>query len=495
MGCPHPKKLADYHAGRLDVEAGAAVEAHLAACRRCRTAELRTSGALDALREIRDGGLPTPAPASPARIEATLRWTRKTPRYVQPARLWKLGVALSAAAAAAVLVAWKPWRHPQPPSVSAPPPAPMVAVEKPAPPRPQALGALVTLVGGEAAVARGGAPEQLDPRRLVLAGDAIATGGNGRVGLQWGEGSGALIGPRSSLTVARLEPLAQELALQRGEVAVRVGPHQPGEALRVLSPDHTVTVHGTYFVVATDGRGTTVEVLEGVVEVAAREGDGTSTRVAAPERAFFPRGKGTAKTARPLTGREAAALRQANEMGLLVAWTTPETALAQTGLVDVQTTPPAALVVDGVPYGATPLSLRRVLGRHLVELSRSGFSTVRRWIDVGPEPGELHLALLPSAEEPESVPPAEDEVQQVVKSRMRHVRACYDHVLKRDPTLAGSVTMTLKVGPAGQVLRTSVKDNTIGDEVTTCLQHEVAGWVFPSARNAAIEYPFTFQRQ
>ena len=100
----------------------------------------------------------------------------------------------------------------------------------------------------------------------------MLTQASGRVAFQWGEGSAALVAGNSDLTLAKLAPKAQELLLARGKVSVRVGPHQPGESLRVLTPTHVVTVHGTWFIVSADGRGTTVEVLEGVIEVAPREG-------------------------------------------------------------------------------------------------------------------------------------------------------------------------------------------------------------------------------
>jgi hypothetical protein len=253
-------------------------------------------------------------------------------------------------------------------------------------------------------------------------------------------------------------------------------------------------VHGTWFTVAADARGTTVEVLEGVVEVSALAGDGSSTRVAAPQRAFFPRGHGTAVGARALSGREAAALRLSNEMGLLGAWPSLDGVVGSTGMLDVASTPTASLVVDGVPFGNTPLVLRRPHGRHLVELSRPGFATISRWVTVGNEPGELHLALLPDEHEPEVTPPAAEEVRTVLLSRKRQIARCYEHSLKRDPNLAGTFTLEIKIGEAGQVLGTTIGADTIpDDEVADCLRREAAGLVFPTARNSTIVYPFVFR--
>jgi len=253
-------------------------------------------------------------------------------------------------------------------------------------------------------------------------------------------------------------------------------------------------VHGTWFVVGADARGTTVEVLEGVVEVTGRDGDGSSTRLAAPQRALFPRGQGVGVGARSLTGREAAALRLANEIGLLSSWSGVGHALDLTGMLQVASTPPASLVVDGVPFGSTPLGLRRPHGRHLVELSRPGFATVSRWVNVGSEPDELHLALPRDAQLPSVTPPDEEEVRLVVSARKKHIAACYERSLKRDPNLAGTVELSIKIGPAGQVVGTSVSLNTVRDpDFARCLQREAAGWVFDHARNATVVYPFTFR--
>jgi hypothetical protein len=493
MGCLHPKKIADYQKGRLVGGARAKVEQHLKECATCRTVHLRTENALLALKEIGEGGLPVPALSS-ARIEATLRWTRSN-RSLDPVRLWGIGLGLTAAAACALLVfAWHPWRKASvvtAPVIATAPQQPVVA---PAP-KSMSLSALITLVGGEAQIARGdAAAQQANPKTPLAAGDLLTTSADGRIGLQWGEGSGALLAQKSSLKLAQLEPKAQSFELSRGQVSVRVGPHQPGEALSVLSPYHTITVHGTWFVVAADAKGTTIEVLEGVVEVSAREGDGSSTKIAAPQRAFFPRGQGVAANARALSGREAAALRTANEIGLLPSWSTLDHAMEITGILGVTSTPPAQLVVDGVAFGQTPLGLRRAHGRHLVELTRPGFATISRWVNVGNEPGELRLALEKDAVLPDITAPDISEIQAVLKLRAKHYGACYDHALKLNPDLAGTATVTIKIGPAGQVLNTSFADDTIGT-LQTCLKHEIAGWSFDHARNVTVEIPLIFRPQ
>jgi len=349
----------------------------------------------------------------------------------------------------------------------------------------------VTLIGGDVEVARGDAPAQrlsLDTR--LGATDRLTTTANARAAAQWSEGSGFLLSGDSELTLARLEPRTQRLELGHGQISVRVGPHEPGESLHVITPDHIVSVHGTWFTVASAQHVTTVEVLEGTVEVTNRDGS-SSTLLTAPARATFGRGH-TASTA--LSGRQAARLRAESEMNFL-PWPGLEAARAASGALLVASQPPAELAVDGIVVGGTPLAVRRPLGNHYVELTRADFRTLQKWVAVGREPSELHAALVhaPPAEDAESAPV---EIESMVRRRASQIRACYERRLKRDPQLAGTVSLRLRVGDAGQVTRVDVEQSTLPDPlVADCLRHEAAGWSFAQGRNATVVYPFVFRSQ
>lgn len=494
----HPKTLADFQSGRLGPAGRASVEEHLEGCKDCRVASMRVTSARQTLRDIAEATVPVQSTVSQARMEATLRWTRSHRRARPRSRfVWGgTGFALAAAAAVALFV-WRPWRAPAPHDggTAAKAIAPTEKSEKMiASTLPQRLEALVTLVGGEAKLSRGtAAPARLDPLARLTGGDRITTAEGGRVGLQWGEGSGALVGSSSELSLARLDGKAQDLQLTRGQVSVRVGPFQPGEALRVLSPDHVITVHGTWFSVYVDAHGTRVEVVEGEVEVSSLDGEDSSTRMRAPQQAYFQRGKGVGEQSRALSARETAGFRLANEGGLL-PWSSVDKLFLGTGMLDIGSTPPASLAVDGVTFGSTPLDLRRPRGKHLVELSRPGFATVSRWITVGDEPGDLHVALRSEADRPSVTPPGPDEAKEVMRGRKRQIQACYERSLKRNPNLAGTVTLQIKIGAAGQVLGTTVENDTLNaPEVAGCLRREAAGWLFAHARNATVVYPFVFR--
>lgn len=473
---------------RLAGALSAREQRHVDGCARCATALSRVQSARMGLAAAARSGPAELSPAAEARAEASIRWTRlPPPSSVRPRFVVALGVSTAVAAAFLVWTAREP-RHDAHPSS-----APIVAhAPAPQPARqPDRLEALVTLVGGEVQLARGDAGARrlgLDAR--LAAGDRVTTAGNARAAAQWSEGSGFLLSGDSSLTLARLEPRTQRLELSHGQISVRVGPHEPGESLHVITPDHVVSVHGTWFTVASAQHTTTVEVLEGTVEVTERDGS-ASTMLTAPARATFGRGRAATVA---LSGREAARLRAASEMNFL-PWSGLEAARSASGALVVGSQPAAELAVDGVVLGPTPLEVRRPLGRHYVELTRPDFRPLHQWISVGNEPGELRASLVhaPATRDPDSVPV---EIESMVRNRASQIRACYERRLKRDPSLSGTVSLKLRVGDAGQVSRVEVEESTVPDPlVAECLRREAAGWSFTQGRNATVVYPFVFRTQ
>jgi ferric-dicitrate binding protein FerR (iron transport regulator) len=481
MRCIRPDRLADFQRGRLGERRARAVEAHLAGCDRCRAALARIGAAHEALREVLE--LPVPDVGS-VRGEATVRWTRALPRKrVRPAFLWALSAA-SWASALIALTSLEP-SAPRPEPAKAP-----IAKKNPSPPAPQptSLEALVTLVGGDVRVAHGSrSGAAVDAGTTLRAGDRLTAQADAHLAAQWGDGSGLLLAGAAELAIVELEPAHQRFALERGKVNVRVR-HHDGESLEVLAPGHVVAVRGTWFSVAADGNQTLVDVLEGVVEVTDRSGR-TTTLLRAPASGVF--GRGRAQTT-ALT-RERAAEVRASELNL-IPWPSLQAARDTSGLLSIGSEPSGLLAVDGVQLGATPLKVRRPLGRHLVEIAHVGFEPVRRWVSLGQEPGDLRLALPRVVEHKPTEEPV--SVEEMVHARGRQIRACYERGLKRDPTLAGTVSLKLRVGDAGQVRSVVVEESTLDDPlVGDCLRHEAAGWSFKTGRNATVVYPFVFRPQ
>jgi hypothetical protein len=488
-------RLAEVAAGKSDARS----VAHVESCPQCQAALLRVTAARAALSDAAALQPPESSPAAEARIEANIRWTRPMPKTARPRPLLWAGFMTTFALAGLTLWLTRDWSH-----APGDRRAPRIAMRL-VPPTVTRLEALVTLVGGDVRVGRAlTASRPLDISARLGAGDHLMTATGARVAAQWSEGSGFLLLAESDLTLNRLERRTQRLALQRGKISVRVGPHDQAaretsrlasldapvvESLQVSTPDHVVSVHGTWFTVASAAHVTTVEVLEGTVEVTERDGS-SSTLLHAPVRAVFGRGR-TQSSA--LSVREVARLRGESEMNLM-AWPGLAAARAASGTLLVASLPPAQLAMDGVEIGPTTLALRRPLGRHYVELTRGGFVPLHQWVTVGPEPGLLRAAMIHSlAAAPDTAPV---EIEDMIRRRATQIRACYERRLKHDPELAGTVSLRLRVGDAGQVTRVDEEQSTLPDPlVGECLRREAAGWSFAQGRNATVVYPFVFRVQ
>ncbi len=492
--CVRPDRLAQSPRRPL----GSDEQRHVDGCAACTQALGRVRAAQSMLQLAAASLPPDPSAAALVRAEASIRWARIAPEPRVRSR-FVYGLALSAVGAAALAFMTRD-------VTKAPQHAPIrIAHNLQVPPLTTSpLQALVTLIGGDVKLRRAGAAGPLGIEANLGAGDHLATSASARVAAQWSEGSGFLLFADSELALTRLEARTQRLFLDRGKIAVRVGPHDQaglplaarsaaastGESLQVITPDHIISVHGTWFSVASAQHVTTVEVLEGTVEVTERDGS-SSTLLTAPTRAVFGRGRATTAA---MTTHEAARLRTASEMNLM-AWSGLQAVRTASGALHVDSQPAATLAVDGVEEGATPLTVRRPLGRHYIELSRADFASLHQWVAIGPETGELKLALVHAAASSasDSVPV---EIESMVRRRATQIRACYERRLKRDPSLAGTVSLRLRVGDAGQVSRVTVDESTLPDPlVAECLRREAAGWSFSVGRNATVVYPFVFRAQ
>jgi hypothetical protein len=465
-----PVELADLLRGKLKDRDRA--QLHVDDCQKCSAALSRVRSANEAFDDLLAS---TPPEVGVIRGEATVRWTRlPAPRRVRPVFAVAFGFA---AAAAGLLAMWKP--APLPVDRGA------LVVHLKAPEE-KPLQAIVTLLGGVVNVTHAGETARLEPAMTLTRGDRLSSTQDARVAAQWAEGSGFLLLGDSQLDIQQMAAQEIRLALHHGQIDVRRGPHGPDDALQVIAPAHIIRARGTWFTVAAARYETTVEVLEGVVEVIDRDG-GASTLLHAPTRAVFGRGH---TTETPISARDAALLRTASEMNLL-----PPATLGRNAFIKVASDPAGTLAVDGVELGPTPLQARQPLGRHYIEITRKGFVTLKRWVTLGPETGELHVGLVHSniPSEPNTVPV---ELESMLRARSTQIRGCYERRLKRDPSLAGTVSLRLKVGDVGQVQAVTIDESTLADPgVAECLRKEAMGWSFQVGRNATVVYPFVFRSQ
>ncbi len=417
---------------------------------------------------------PAPEPADWPGLAAA-RWSRPMP-LVAPT--WAgarrpFWVVLSAAATLLLLVgvrARQPVAVPLPPVVAKKSTLPTVAPSL-------ALEAVVTLVGGRVTLTRAGQSLTVDGRSRLSGGDGIELAPAARLAAQWADGSGFLVTGPARMTVDRLTAARTSLGIERGQIDVRVRPGS-GQAVAVVTPRHIVSVHGTWFRVAASLQRTTVEVLEGVVDVAERDGS-SSTLLRAPARATF--GVGSARTG-TLTAGEATRLRAESELNL-------SSTSESTGLLHIDAPALANVAVDGVTFGQGSLAVRRPLGRHLVELTELGFTPARRWVDADQPLVTLSLALGPLRTQDISA----DDLARTLARQRPQIQSCYERGLKRDPQLTGTIVLRLEIGEGGRVRRASVESSTLNDApVVDCLVDHALHSVYPG-ENVTVVYPLVLR--
>lgn len=90
---------------------------------------------------------------------------------------------------------------------------------------------------------------------------------------------------------------------------------------------------------------------------------------------------------------------------------------------------------------------------------------------------------------------AKDAIASVVKRRIRSVQSCYERELKKDPNLAGKVTVQFTIGTVGRVTSTKITVNTTKSAaVGNCIKQRIGLWRFPKPQGGAVTvaYPFVF---
>jgi TonB family protein len=79
---------------------------------------------------------------------------------------------------------------------------------------------------------------------------------------------------------------------------------------------------------------------------------------------------------------------------------------------------------------------------------------------------------------------------------MTAVKSCYQRALKRNPNLAGKITIRLVINTMGKVSSVYVETDSLGDpSVTSCIKGYAKRWRFPppDGGSAEIAVPFNFK--
>jgi hypothetical protein len=467
-------RWAAYARGTLAPRAIADADAHAADCARCRAARDRVVGGVRAMRAIAtqaDPSLPWES------VRARIHWERSTAErsgvMTRPAptrRRWRLPViALGGAAAVAAGVGL--WLRAG--DDGATPAATLVAAAPAATP----LRALLTQARGEAHVdaATGFAAFDAD----VVAGSVLRTG-DGALAVQFGEASAFALGPRSELTVARLDDQLIELEVD-GVVDVLVAPRRPGQRFVVRAGGRAVEVRGTQFRVEQRGDGLDVRCSHGAVEV--RDDNGAVTVRRGEAANLAPAAAVVPTAVRSLSDEEQRALAAATPY-TLPAWSPPE---ALRGLSAPVALAGGAVRVDGgAALEAGAVTVRLMSGRHLIEGAVGDDAAPRsQWIDVGAAPTTVVLAAgagsgSDAAASPASVAAARPSLRprrDALTGKLAELRGC-TAALRRQGVDGTFAELELSVDAAGRVTAANIDRTDLPTTAAACVRQKLRGLAF-----------------
>ncbi len=87
------------------------------------------------------------------------------------------------------------------------------------------------------------------------------------------------------------------------------------------------------------------------------------------------------------------------------------------------------------------------------------------------------------------------EAQRVLATRATEVRGCYERALARDATLAGELTVRLRVESDGRVSQTSLSGDDALRGAGRCMEGALRGLVFPAPTGgpATVTVPYVFR--
>jgi len=503
------QRWADLARGRVSAGDERRMRAHTATCDACARVRDRMAGVVGAFADIAR----EPAPELGwDHIRARVYWATSSERRERERtqrmnaitlRRWgRVGLFAAPAliAAAAALVVYErsgsgPERGEPPPIAHATAPSPSPLAPAPVPGKP--LAGVVTLAQGAVAIddASSAARVLAHP---VVAGTTVTTT-DGRVAVQFGDGSSFALGPQSSLRVARFDGGGVDLALGgAGEITIEVAPRAPGQRFTVTAGDRTVEVRGTAFRVARRGSTVDVSCAHGLVAVHDGSGD-----------LLVPAGQGVVvDDAESLADRAARPLDAAAIAGLtsqigprLPVWTEPAQLYRTSAPLAIVAPARRAVRVDGQIVGEGALTLRVMSGRHLVEAaSTGGRFAAGEWVAAGPgrDDGRIDARIeVHAAASPVAPAPSAAEARATRKSELARgldqprVANCLRALAKQG--IGGThLELELNVDEGGAITFLNIVDTDLPDTMSSCVRNAVAAVRFPSGQAATFRHRLEF---
>lgn len=146
-----------------------------------------------------------------------------------------------------------------------------------APKKPADLSAVVVFAVGDSKIQHADQTEEkAQLGSLLKTGDNVVTGDNGKVDIQFADGSSIRISPKSAIDFARLSQdnagtTDTQIALVSGKVFAKVNKAKKEDNFTVVTPTAIAGVRGTSFIVeSAEGKPAKVKVVEGSVAFAPR---------------------------------------------------------------------------------------------------------------------------------------------------------------------------------------------------------------------------------
>ena len=451
---------------------------HLSRCPGCNTAYERMTKGQQLLREI---GEEEPSDISWKHIEAQLHWklSREDKEPERTSR-WSPVLALAGAAALGAFIGilvfsgvgdLLPGKSPGvkgPGAVASRPTAPAKVVD-------EELAAVVTMARGDVFLkSTRGQKAPLNLSRPLLQGDRAITD-QGRLALQWEEGTGLRMVPSTELVLKKLGTNNQLLALERGKIYVQVSKRKKHQRFQVLADGIRATVKGTHLAVGVKDGQVEVEVFTGLVAVESVNGSWKSVDVPAGHRVQMPVNSTSRPTLQKVEASPSVTLLN------LQPWTSFQRVMAETGLMKVRSRPPGAeLRLDSRILGDTNIQVRSTFTRHLLELYRDGKLVHRKWVTFTPDMSEVVLNIPRPRHIKISAKTALSLDQATMRLGHKIRDLCFDRLSKTNPDLQGTLLLRLSMNRHGKVERVRLKRATGGAKLWwKCAQRTALRWSFP----------------
>jgi TonB family protein len=90
-----------------------------------------------------------------------------------------------------------------------------------------------------------------------------------------------------------------------------------------------------------------------------------------------------------------------------------------------------------------------------------------------------------------------DVVAKVIRAHFNEIKYCYERELQSHQVLAGKVSVSFTIGPAGEVIEASISESTLDDQaVESCMLARIRRWKFPDPAGGGmvtVNHPWIFR--